>query len=94
MKQKQVNWISPTEASKRITERVGYVVTPDDLKQQRGNGKIKNTNKVTSHLVLYDANEIDQLDASFKRVRVPADQWEQIMKQINEKRIKRSTKAS
>lgn len=90
---KKTEWITPREASKRITARVGYVVTPDDLKQLRRNWKIKNINQLSERIDLYDANEIATIAAPNKRKRVPADQWERVMRELNEKRKNRSQTA-
>lgn len=86
------DWITPNEASRRITLRAGFVITPDDLKQQRQWGKLKKVKRINAHLSFYDGEEINALNPSFKRVRVPADQWESVIQGIDEKRKKRQPK--
>jgi hypothetical protein len=69
--------------------RVGYVVTPDDLKQLRKAGKVKHIMKVNERIDLYSADEIAVLDAPNKRNKIPSEQWEQVLRDQNERRVSR-----
>jgi hypothetical protein len=81
-----VQWISPREASYRMSMRVGYVVTPEDIRQLRRYGKVKQIMKVNERIDLYDADEIAVLEAPNKRNKIPADQWEQVLTDLKEQR--------
>jgi hypothetical protein len=81
-----IQWISPREASYRMSMRVGYVVTPEDIRQLRRYGKIKHILKANDRIDLYSADEIAVLDAPNKRNKIPADQWEQVLSELNEHR--------
>lgn len=90
-----VQWISPREASYRMSMRVGYVVTPEDIRQLRRYGKVKQIMKVNERIDLYDADEIAKLEAPNKRNKIPADQWEQVLTGLKEQRQnKLKTKSS
>lgn len=81
-----IQWISPREASYRMSMRVGYVVTPEDIRQLRRYGKVKQIMKANERIDLYDADEIAILDAPNKRNKIPSDQWEQVLSEQNEHR--------
>ena len=64
-------WIAPRAAADRISKRTGYEITPDDLKQMRRRGVIKNTYEAGERITLYDKEEIDTVQPPKKRNPVP-----------------------
>lgn len=64
-------WLTPGEASEAISNRAGYKITPDDLKQLRHRGKIKRIKKLNGRITLYHADEIGTVTPPKKRSPEP-----------------------
>lgn len=91
MPEEQTEWISPQEAARRVSERVGFIVTPDDLKQLRRLGKITRVFEATSQVKMYDAAEIATLEPPKKREPLRIT-WEEFLKGEQEKRKRKFKK--
>lgn len=61
-------WLPALEAARRMSARVGFIVTADDIRQLRRYGKIKKTLPINARMVLYNAAEIDHVPPPKKRV--------------------------
>lgn len=61
-------WLPALEAARRLSERVGFVVTTDDIRQLRRYGKLKQSLPISNGVVLYNADEIDTVKPPKKRV--------------------------
>ncbi len=61
-------WLPALEAARRMSARVGFVITTDDIRQLRRYGKITQALPISSSVVLYNAAEIDAIKPPKKRV--------------------------
>lgn len=60
-------WITPSEAASEMSNRAGYKISPDDIKQLRHEGKIKRTKRLNNRITLYHIDEIQIVKPPKKR---------------------------
>lgn len=61
-------WLTALEAARRLSERAGFVVTTDDIRQLRRYKKLTQSLPINTRTVLYNADEIDTVKPPKKRI--------------------------
>ncbi len=64
-------WLTPAEAARAMSERAGYIITPDDIRQLRRTKRLRLFQKLSSQMTLYDAEEIRTVAPPKKRNPTP-----------------------
>jgi hypothetical protein len=70
-------WITPAQAAEVMSERAGYVVTQDDIRQLKRLGRIKQVRKIGERMALYNLEEIRTVTPPKKRNPKPYTPREQ-----------------
>jgi len=84
-------WLPALQAARRLSERVGFVVTTDDLRQMKRRGVLTKSLSIDAYTSLYNTQEIDAVAPPKKEIHPYATFDDYVASQRAKWRAKRRT---